>query len=81
MQSYQNVKWVEWVEPINGKSDPVFCRVRPEVAIQCSKEAAAKTGHVYESDQDAFEDFVVVHWALIKSKPFWQRRESYMGIE
>lgn len=81
MISFQNAKWVEWIEPMNKKGDPVYCRVRPEVAIQCSKEAAEKTGHVYTNDQDAFEDFVVVHWAYIKPKPFWQKRENYTGIE
>jgi len=70
MTPYTEAKWVEWIEPVNQKSDPVYCRVRPEVAIQCSKEAAAKSGHVfYTNDQDAFEDFVVVHWGYIVPKP------------
>lgn len=69
MLSHDKAKWVEWIEPFNGNSDPVFCRVRPEVAIQTSKEAAVKTGYVYTDDQDAFEDFVVVHWGYIISKP------------
>lgn len=81
MIPFQNAKWVEWIEPMNKKSDPVYCRVRPEVAIQCSKEVAEKTGYIYQNDQDAFEDFVVVHWAYIKPKPFWQRRENYTGVE
>lgn len=69
MLDHEKTKWVEWVEPFNEKSDPVYCRVRPEVAIETSKEAAAKTGHIYTNDQDAFEDFVVVHWGYIIPKP------------
>lgn len=69
MTPFEKVKWVEWVDPVNKKNDPVYCRVRPRVAIQCSKEAALISGHVYANDQDAFEDFVVVNWGYIIPKP------------
>lgn len=59
------IEWIEWVDPVNKACDPVFCRVTPEVAIACSKEAATIRGHVYENDSDALEDFIITNWAWI----------------
>lgn len=71
MLAFEKAKWVEWIEPFGPNSEPVFCRVRPEVAIAVSKRTAGMINpdYVYESDQDAFEDFVIVHWAYIEPKP------------
>lgn len=34
-----------------------------EAAIRIAKAAAAASNYVYESDERALEDFIVVHWA------------------
>lgn len=52
--------WVEWVEPFNADSDPVYLRVEKSVAIKTQK-----TLHAYDSDQNALDDFVTVHWAKL----------------
>lgn len=54
--------WVEWVEPF-VESDPVYLRVSKETAIRFAKAAAAKNGHTYATDEDAFMDFIVENWA------------------
>jgi len=71
MISFENAKWVEWIEPFGPNNEPVYCRVRPDVAISTAKHAAlsADSKYEYKRDQDAFEDFVVVHWARIIPKP------------
>lgn len=38
-------------------------RITEADAILRMKEYARQRGYLYESDQDALEDFLVVHWA------------------
>lgn len=61
-------KWIEWVEPFSPSNEPVYCRVTPEVAIECAKASAkqAKPDFVYASDQEALDDFIIVHWANVR---------------
>ena len=68
---YKDIKWVEWIEPFGPHNEPVFCRVRPDVAIECSKAAAKKANpsFVYQNDQTAFEDFIITYWASTIPKP------------
>lgn len=56
---------VEWVEP--GENDePVIQIISIEEAVKIAKAVAATKGYTYSSDQDALEDFVTVHWAIVK---------------
>ena len=57
--------WIEWIEPFGPDNEPVFCRVtvRTAVAAQKFSSAQAKEGFTYVSDEDALDDFMVVHWA------------------
>lgn len=54
--------WVQWVEPFNKSSDPVFMRISKETAINTMKEIHPD---VYENDEEAFLYFVAVHWASV----------------
>lgn len=58
------MKMIEWVEPIGPNSEPVYCRIseKTAIAVQRSSGMQAK-GFVYESDAEAIEDFMIVHWA------------------
>jgi hypothetical protein len=60
--------WIEWIEPFGPNNEPVYCRVPTSTAIAVAKYIAAKQGHMYESDQDALDDFIIVHWATIVSE-------------
>ena len=54
---------VAWVEPFGPNSEPMECRVTRATAIAVAKAVAAKRGLEYISDEDALEDFKVIHWA------------------
>ena len=63
-------KYVEWVEPFwNEYPDvPVILRLTVEDAIIVQKASLEKSGNKtfkYESDEDALDDFVVIHWGNI----------------
>lgn len=51
--------FIEWVEPLGRGSEPVYMRAR---ASDVAKVARALEPR-YESDQQAVEDFMVIHWA------------------
>lgn len=55
--------FIEWIEPFGPKGEPVYMRVPYSTAIAVAKTAAASKGHSYASDEQALEDFIVVHWA------------------
>ena len=56
--------WIEWIEPFGPNNEPVYCRVTAKTAIVTQKfSSSAKDGFVYASDEDALDDFMVVHWA------------------
>lgn len=41
----------------------VVIRVTEDEAISLQKKAADRKGFIYDSDLDALEDFLTVHWA------------------
>ena len=52
------MSWIEWVEPFGPNNEPVYMRVEESTAI-----AVMKKMHPELADQEALEDFIVVHWA------------------
>jgi len=58
--------YVEWVEPF-FESEPVIMKITVATAIRFQKAAAARINKnfVYKSDEEALEDFLVVHWAKL----------------
>lgn len=66
------MRWLTFVEPFTKeKALPVYCFIDEETAIEAQKEAAAQSGHIYESNEDALDDFRVVHWASWCKEPKW----------
>lgn len=62
---YELDDFVEWVEPFI-ESEPVYMRVSVAIAIKYQKHKAKSLhGYIYATDDEALEDFVVVHWAKI----------------
>lgn len=69
-EEVNNEPWVEWIEPFGPKNEPVYCRVPRSTAIAHTR-AAVPTGAVdTRNDEEAFEDFKVVHWAWDCDPPF-----------
>lgn len=63
-------QWVEWEEPFDNTGHILVLRVPVEAAIITARATAASRGYIYENDEQALEDFMVVHWAtLIKGQP------------
>ena len=64
-----STEWIEWVEPflsdvVNLDGDPVFCRVKPATAIAAQRYSAMQAkNYDYPTDEQALEDFMIVHWA------------------
>lgn len=62
----EKTRWVEWVEPFGVNNEPVYLRVKAEVAIARQRDTAFKArGYVYPTDEMALEDFITVHWATL----------------
>ncbi len=62
------MEYVEWVEPYSKDDSVVLtCRLTKVDAIKAQRAAAffANPTFVYESDQQALEDFLTVHWAKL----------------
>jgi hypothetical protein len=57
------MKWVEWIEPFGPNSEPVYLSCPATTAVAVMMQA-----HPYESDQEALDDFIVVHWATVTEK-------------
>lgn len=58
---------VKWNERCEREGDVVrSCSVVEAVARQ--RAAAARHGHWYVTDEEALEDFLVVHWAWIENQ-------------
>lgn len=57
------MKYVEWVEPGEKDSLPVFCCMPADWAIVFQHHYAVVNGRSYPTDQDALQDFLVIHWA------------------
>lgn len=63
-------KYVEWIEPYYTYEDgrtigPVYLRLSVDNAIEIRKVIAAKENFIYENDQQALDDFLVVNWGKI----------------
>lgn len=57
------VMYVEYME-LGEHGEPLTIRISEEEAIARQRMAALRANNYgYESDQDALEDFLVVHWA------------------
>lgn len=67
-QAVPNKRWVEWVEPYGPNNAPVYKRVEDSTAIAIIQSIAAEKGMTM-TDEDAFEDFVTVHWGTIVHLP------------
>lgn len=58
--------YVNWVEPWYGPEElevHVTLECTKEHAINHSKNIAKIRGHTYPSDEEAYLDFIAVHWA------------------
>jgi hypothetical protein len=57
----EEIEFVSWVEP--GENDePLYWLTPREEAIASSKENALKRGMSYINDEEAYDDFITVHW-------------------
>jgi hypothetical protein len=56
------MKYIEWLEPYDKEGTPVICRMKYE---DVAKVQRAKDKR-YVSDEQAVDDFIVIHWAQIK---------------
>jgi hypothetical protein len=57
--------WIEWVEPFGPDNEPVYLRVRPQVAIAVTRKLhrEKRPGEPPLTDQEALDSFIAVHWA------------------
>lgn len=63
------MKRVYWVEPWYGPGElPVDVELSCSVehATNYAKNVAAKSGHIYPTDEAALDDFLAVHWAEVR---------------
>lgn len=59
------MKYVEFIEPyLDIKDAYAIVRVPVEHAIKTQKFLAVHN-HTYESDQEALDDFVIIHWGRV----------------
>jgi accessory colonization factor AcfC len=56
-------RWVTWVDI--SDTGPAEHTATDEEVIGIMREVGVKMGKPYNSDEEAFWDFVVVHWADI----------------
>ena len=56
-------RWVEWVEPFGPNFEPVYMKTLASTAVMVQKKTAAFHGHIYDTDEQALEDFMIVNWA------------------
>jgi hypothetical protein len=58
-------RWIEWIEPFGDGNEAVIMRMLPAdvAAVQRRREPR------YETDEQAIEDFMVVHWARYVDYP------------
>jgi hypothetical protein len=60
------MKHIRWTEPWYGPNElevHVTLECSKEHAINHSKNIAKQLGHEYPSDEEAYKDFITVHWA------------------
>jgi hypothetical protein len=61
-------KYVKWIEPYSVEADVcVELRVTVEDAIKSQRVHVAKyrPDFTYESDDQALQDFITVHWGIV----------------
>lgn len=56
---------VEWAEPGTEGREIDLIRITKSAATEQQKQSAFLSGYVYDNDEDALNDFIVVHWATI----------------
>lgn len=63
--SVSTVRWIEWIEPFGDGNEAVIMRALPSdvAAVQRKREPR------YETDEQAIDDFMVVHWAQYVDYP------------
>lgn len=66
-------KYVEWMEPYDSGDSCVICRMSFEDIIKSMKRLQENfknhPNYPYKSDQEAIDDFIVVHWGRIIDCP------------
>lgn len=63
-------RWVEWEEPYDNTGHVLVLRIPEEAAIITARATAASRGYIYDSDEQALEDFLVVHWGRVVNIPY-----------
>jgi hypothetical protein len=57
---------VSWMEPDDGTDEPIIWFAHAKDLVLCQKEVAKAVTRnpawEYDSDKDALEDFIVIHW-------------------
>ena len=72
-------RWIEWVEPYGPNSEPLYLRLPASTAIAVAKNQwGAKSP--YKDDEDALNDFMIVHWATFTDAPRSQAHEQDQSV-
>lgn len=61
--------WIMWVDPFDETNEIEFHCIHEKSAIEWAKKAAKRSNHVYDSDEQALDDFIVTNWAWKVEKP------------
>ena len=56
---------IHWIDP-DENGLPVERAITHDEAVARQKVAAARRGYVYDTDTDALDDFMTIHWAWEK---------------
>lgn len=62
---------VTWFEPTSGEdSTPIERTLTEAEAINQQRETArkARPGYEYKTDEEALDDFLIVHWATLSDE-------------
>lgn len=52
--------WIDWIEPFDSEAKyTLYCRLSEQDVIRFQREREPR----YTSDEQAVEDFMVIHWA------------------
>lgn len=69
MKKYKGYRYVSSVYPAQGSSDSAYLFLPLDAAIALQREAGLDKGFVYDSDEDALEDYLSVNWATLCNEP------------
>ena len=58
------MRWITWVEPFAPSNEAVYCTISEKTAVEVQRSI-----HEYETDEQALEDFMIVHWARFCNSP------------